>query len=63
MKITELKALSASELASKLIDFRVEQFSLKMHIGNGQIKTTHRLREMRKTIARIKTLLNEKQRG
>lgn len=63
MKITELKTLSVSELTAKLSEFRVEQFALKMQVGNGQIKTTHRLREMRKTIARVKTLLNEKQRG
>ena len=63
MKIDSLKSLDAESLKKVLTEFRTEQFVLKMQVSNGQVKTTHRIREIRKNIARVKTILTEKQRG
>lgn len=63
MKIDSLKSLDAESLKKLLSEFRTEQFVLKMKVSNGQVKTTHRVREIRKNIARVKTFLTEKQRG
>ncbi|MCS5709386.1 50S ribosomal protein L29 [Candidatus Berkiella cookevillensis] len=63
MKIDSLKSLDMESLKKVLSEFRTEQFVLKMQVSNGQVKTTHRIREIRKNIARVKTILTEKQRG
>lgn len=63
MNTNELRALDVSELQKKLTDYCQEQFHLRMQHGSGQLKNTQKLRQARKNIARVKTLLNEKQRG
>ena len=44
-----------------LLDLRKEQFSLRMQHGTGQLGTPHEMRRVRKDIARVKTVLNQKQ--
>jgi len=61
MKAIELRDKSASELGSMLLDLRKEQFSLRMQQGTGQLGSPHELRRVRKDIARVKTVLNQKQ--
>jgi len=61
MKASELRDKSASELGGMLLDLRKEQFSLRMQHGTGQLGAPHELRRVRKEIARVKTVLNQKQ--
>jgi len=59
MKANELRGLGLSELAAKLDDYYQEQFNLRFQKASGQLTNTARNRQVRKEIARIKTLLRE----
>ena len=63
MNAAEMRTKSDSELNSELIELRREQFNLRMHRAVGQLGNPSRFREIRKEIARIKTVLNEKSRA
>ncbi|MCU7842664.1 MAG: 50S ribosomal protein L29 [Candidatus Thiodiazotropha sp. (ex Monitilora ramsayi)] len=63
MKATELREKSQDELNSTLDELLKEQFNLRMQQGTGQLSRPSRMKEVRKDIARIKTLMNEKQLG
>jgi large subunit ribosomal protein L29 len=58
MKITELRALTPDQLSDQLLSLKKEQFNLRFQKATGQMEKTHRVNEIRKTVARIKTLLN-----
>ncbi|MTI10644.1 50S ribosomal protein L29 [Curvivirga aplysinae] len=60
MKATELRQKSDDELKSQLIDLRKEQFNLRFQVAGGQMENTARVRQVRRDIARIKTLLGER---
>ena len=57
---TEYRNMSAEDLKKELIDLRREQFNLRMQQGAGNKPKVHRFGAVRKDIARIKTVLNEK---
>ena len=59
-KIDELRSLSAEELQNELLSLRKEQFNLRMKKASGSLDKTHLITMMRKTVARVKTLLTEK---
>ena len=61
MKIAEVRALSADQLAETLLSLKKEQFNLRFQKATGQIEKTHRVDQVRKDIARIKTVLRSKQ--
>ena len=56
----DLRAKSASELNEELVDLRKEEFNLRMQRGTGQLSNTSRFKQIRRSVARIKTILNEK---
>ena len=56
----KLRDMSAEELGVKERDLREDYFKLKFQHGVGQLENTGRLREVRKDIARIKTVLRER---
>ena len=60
MKARELKELSEAELRQKETDFTAEIFNLKFQHATGQLENTQRLPQVRKDLARVKTLLREK---
>jgi len=60
-KIKELKAKSADELKAQKIDLLKEQFNLRMQKGTGQLTQNHMFKNIRRDIARINTILSEKQ--
>jgi large subunit ribosomal protein L29 len=60
MKIKEIKALSDTELQNKVQDLRRESLNLRIQQQSGQIEKPSRLREIRRTIARSQTVLNER---
>ncbi len=61
MKLNELRNKSADELQSELIALLQEQFNLRMQRGSGQTPSPHLFGNVRKQIARVKTILTEKE--
>ncbi len=62
MKIAELRDLDVEGLSAKLGETREELFKLRFQHATAQLEKTHRLRQVRKDIARILTVQNEKKR-
>ena len=60
MKAKELREKSVEELNTELLNLLREQFNLRMQLSGGQLKQTHMLKQVRRDIARVKTLLTEK---
>ena len=60
MKVEDLRAKSGDELRSELEALKKEQFNLRFQKASGQLEKTARIREVRRDVARIKTILNEK---
>lgn len=61
MKAEDIKAKSADELKTSLLDLRKEAFNLRFQAASGQLENTARMRQVRRDIARVKTILREKQ--
>jgi len=61
MKIDDIRGLSPDQLAETLLNLKKEQFNLRFQAATGQVEKTHRVNEIRKDIARIKTVLRAKQ--
>ena len=61
MKIDEIRGLTSDQLAEQLVSLKKEQFNLRFQKATGQIEKTHRVGEVRKDIARIRTVLRAKQ--
>ena len=61
MKIQDVRALTHDQLADELLKLKKEQFNLRFQAATGQVEKTHRVGEIRKDIARIKTVLHAKQ--
>ncbi|HTN33911.1 MAG TPA: 50S ribosomal protein L29 [Marinobacter sp.] len=60
MKATELRAKSVEDLNKDLIGLLKEQFNLRMRKATGQLNQSHLLKGVRRDIARVKTVLNDK---
>ena len=60
MNAQELRAKSVSELKEQLNGLLHQQFTLRMQKGSGQMVTPHEMRQVRRDIARVKTVLHEK---
>ncbi len=60
MKAGEVREMSEDQLKDKLLDLKKEQFNLRFQKASGQLEKTARIAEVRKDIARIKTILREK---
>ena len=63
MKAADLRAKSADELKTELVDLKKEQFNLRFQAASGQLENTARVREVRRDIARIKTILSAQAAG
>jgi len=63
MKATELREKSVDELRDELVAVKREQFNLRMQHATGQEVKTHLTREARRNVARIKTVIAEKERA
>ncbi|MFN3585701.1 50S ribosomal protein L29 [Phenylobacterium sp.] len=61
MKIDEVRGMTPDQLAEQLVSLKKEQFNLRFQKATGQIEKTHRVGQVRKDIARIKTVLRAKQ--
>ncbi len=61
MKAADLRVKSPDELKDSLLGLRKEQFNLRFQKASGQLENTARVRQVRRDIARIKTILLQKQ--
>ena len=59
IKISDLKSKNLDQLTSQLQDLKKEQFNLRFQSANGQLKNSGRIKEVRRGIARVKTLINQ----
>ncbi len=62
MNVQEMRSKSDAELREELTGLMREQFNLRMQKGTGQLSQSHELRRVRRDIARVQTILNEKAR-
>jgi len=60
MKATELREKSAEQLNEQLLTLLRDQFNLRMQKATGQLGQSHLLNQVRRDIARVKTVLNQK---
>ena len=60
MKIDEIRGMTPDQLSETLLNLKKEQFNLRFQAATGQVEKTHRVDQVRKDIARIKTVLRSK---
>lgn len=58
-KLARFRGNSAAELKDELVALRKEEFNLRMQRGTGQLSNNARFKQIRRDVARIKTILNE----
>ena len=61
MRTTEIRELSAAELDTKLADLKEELFNLRFQMATGQCENPMKIRDVKKSIARIKTIQRERE--
>jgi large subunit ribosomal protein L29 len=61
MNIADVRSMTPDQLAENLLNLKKEQFNLRFQRATGQMEKTHRVTEVRRDIARIKTVLRAKQ--
>lgn len=61
MKAAELRELDHDELSERLADAKAEMFNLRFQLATNQLDNTARLRQVRKDIARIATVMREQE--
>ncbi|KRK64202.1 MULTISPECIES: 50S ribosomal protein L29 [Companilactobacillus] len=60
MKASEIKELTAAQLQDKVKEYKEELFNLRFQQATGQLENTARLNAVRKNIARLRTVQNQK---
>ena len=63
LKIKDLRAMSIDELEAKLLEKKKEQFNLRIQQSTGQLSNTAVLRSVRREVAKINTLINERKKN
>ena len=63
MKAKDIRDMTAEQINKELLDLRREQFNLRMQSATGQGARTHEFGRIRKDIARLKTILHERENG
>ena len=61
MKVNEIRDMSAAELNQKVASLKEELFNLRFQLATGQLENPMRIREVKKTIARIKTVQRQQE--
>ena len=61
MKTNEIRKLSTEEINKKIAESKEELFNLRMKQATGTLENPMRIRELRKTVARLKTILRERE--
>ena len=63
MKVSDLKLKTVDELNKLVLELLREQFEYRMKLATGQLSQTHVVKQTRRNIARIKTVIAEKKQG
>ena len=61
MKTNDIRKLSTEEINTKITESKEELFNLRMKQATGSLENPARIRELRKTVARLKTILRERE--
>ncbi len=61
MKNSEIRKLSNEEITKKIEEYKEELFNLRFSQATGSLEKPHRLNELRKLVARMKTILRERE--
>jgi large subunit ribosomal protein L29 len=61
MKVTEIRDMSLDEMRRKADELKQELFNLRFQHSNGQLESPQRLKQTRRSIARVNTLLRERE--
>ena len=61
MKVKEIRELSTEEINKKLVETKQELFNLRFQQATGSIEKPSRIRDLRHTVARMKTVLKERE--
>ena len=60
MKISEIREMTSEQLDAKLKELKEELFNLRFQLAINQLENTHRIGEVKKDLARVMTVLNDK---
>ena len=63
MKATDVRAMTPDQLDEQVSKLKKEQFNLRFQRATGQLENTSRVREVRRDVARIKTVQSQRRRG
>ena len=63
MKNDEIRKMTPSDIDKKIIECKDELFTLRMAQASGTLRETHKIKELRKTVARLKTIKRELENG
>ena len=61
MKVKEIRELSTEDIEKKLVESKEELFNLRFQQATGNLEKPSRIRELRHTVARLKTVLKERE--
>ena len=61
MKAIEVRKMSAAELEKKLVELKKDLFNLRLQLATNQLENPGRIAEVKKDIARVKTIIREQQ--
>ena len=61
MKVKEIRELSTEEIQAKLVETKKELFNLRFQQATGNLEKPSRIRDLRHTVARMKTVLKERE--
>ena len=61
MKVKEIRELSTEDIEKKLVETKEELFNLRFQQATGNLEKPSRIRELRHTVARMKTVLKERE--
>ena len=59
-RLSDIKTMTADQLQDELLSLKKEQFNLRFQRATGQLENTGRIREVRRDVARVKTLTRQK---
>ena len=62
VKMEDLRTMTPDQLEDELLKLKKEQFNLRFQRASGQLENTARVRQVRRDLARVKTILGERQR-
>ena len=61
MKASKIREMSSMELEEKLSELKGELFNLRFQLATGQLENPSRIREVKRSIARVKTIMRERE--